>query len=278
MQPGLYEGIPADQYHADHEAISASGMKLLLAPSTPAHYRWAMDHGTKRTEDLDFGTVAHRVVLEGSEDGVHIVEYDSWRTADSQAQAEAARAEGKIPILEHKMEIVRAMAAQLREHPLAAALLSNGKPEVSAWFPDPVTGRTVRSRFDWMPDAGVRAQFILSDYKTAKSAAPRAFGRAVSDYKYHLSQEVYKAAVRALLGINDPKFLFIVQEKEPPYAVNVIELEPDAVKMGRELMRRAIDLFDHCTTTGNWPAYEGVQQAALPVYATYEHQEILDAA
>jgi hypothetical protein len=277
MKPGIVDGLDAKLYHAD-PALSNSGAKLLLPPSTPAHYRWAMDHPQPPKDEFDVGTIAHRLALEGHEDDVAVLDFPDRRTNDYRAAAKAARENGQIPILEKDMAEIRAMVAQLRQHPLASALLSNGKAEQSAFWNDPQTGAPLRARFDWLPEVNARGRFILSDYKTAKCAAPREFGDSAARYRYHMQRAFYTAAASVLLGIDDPAFLFIVQEKDAPYAVNVIELDSEAERMGRELMRRAIDLYAHCTETGNWPGYQGVASAVLPVWATYEHQEIFDAA
>lgn len=274
----LVPDLPNNEYHAD-PSLSASGAKLILPPSTPAHYRWAMDHPQPRTDALDVGTIAHRLTLEGHENDVAVLDFPDRRTNDYKAAAKAARENGQIPILEKDMMEIRAMNTKLRQHELATALLSDGKAEQSVFYTDPRTGAPLRARFDWLKDYTGTGLLLLSDYKTAASAAPNKFGRAAADYRYHMQQAFYTAAAVAL-GV-DPdaiRFLFIVQEKTAPYEVNIIELDPDATRMGRELMHRAVDLYAHCTETGHWPGYEGIASVALPTYATYEHQEILDAA
>lgn len=278
MTARIVDGLPNADYHRD-PALSASGAKLLLPPSTPAHYRWAMDHPQPYKDEFDFGAIAHRLCLEGHENDVAALDFPDRRTAAYKAAAAEARDKGQIPILEKDMAEIRAMAAQLRQHELAQALLSDGKPEQSVFHNDPATGAPLRARFDWLKDYTGNGLLLISDYKTAQSAAPGKFARAAHEYRYHMQQAFYTAAAVAL-GVEPDaiRFLFIVQEKTAPYAVNIIELDPDAARMGRELMRRAVDTYAACTEANRWPAYEGIASATFPVYATYEHQEILDAA
>src|SRR5207244_1704033 len=50
-------------------------------------------------------------------------------------------------------------------------------------------------------------------------------------------------------------FAFIVQEKEPPYIVTVIELPAELVDIGRARNQRALERFRDCTESGLWPGY-----------------------
>jgi len=53
--------------------------------------------------------------------------------------------------------------------------------------------------------------------------------------------------------------------------VNVIELIPDAVRIGRNRNSRAIDVYRACTETGDWPGYgDGLTEITLPAWATRE--------
>ena len=58
------------------------------------------------------------------------------------------------------------------------------------------------------------------------------------------------------LGLDDdPAFVFIFQEKNPPYLVNVVQLDDEAMEAGRQRMRIACEMFHGCTETGIWPGY-----------------------
>src|SRR5512135_3837265 len=103
-EPGIYD-LPADVYHADPVptgSLSSSGARLLLPPSTPAHFRWAREHPRPSTPAMDFGRAAHRIVLGVGEDLVE-VQADSWRTKAAQQAADEARAAGKTPLLTETM-------------------------------------------------------------------------------------------------------------------------------------------------------------------------------
>jgi hypothetical protein len=272
--PGVYD-VPEDTYHADpvpaHHggSLSVSGAKLLLPPSCPAIYQWARTHPT-HSDAFDFGHAAHKKVLGAGADIV-VIDADDWRGKAARDARDQARAEGKIPLLAKDDAISDAMAAKVREHPIASALLDpdHGKPEQSLFAQDEESGGVwLRGRLDWLPDPGP-GRMILCDYKTTADVGdPAAFGRAMGNYGYHAQAAWYLDLARALgLADDDAAFVFIVQSKQAPYLVSVIEPDAHALRVGREENRAAIELYAECTSTGIWPDFGGgVALASLPPY------------
>lgn len=279
-EPGIYDGISNDDYHADPVpggSLSVSGAKKLLSPSTPAHFKHSLTN--KEHKDVfDYGTAAHSIILEGDESGLVVVEASDWRTKAAQEAKCAAYAKGKTPLLTKDIEQVRDMAKVVQEHPIASKLFANGKAEQSAFWPDPNTGVWRRARFDWLPEIVQGRRLIIPDYKTAVSADPEKFSKHAADFRYHMQDPWYRDAILHLGLHNNVAFVFVVQEKTAPYAVNVIELSPKYVALGRDLNQRAIETYAHCVATDSWPAYQGVTQVDAPTYVEYETERILDNA
>jgi hypothetical protein len=264
--PGIHE-LTNDAYHAD-PALSASGAKLLVPPSTPALFRYRQDHPERRSI-FDFGSAAHKAVLQDDTATVEIIDAPDWKTKAAREQRDAAYAAGAIPLLVHESTQVDAMAEQIRAHPIARRLFApgSGKPEVSMFWQDDQTGQMLRSRLDWLPNPGASGRLIVPDYKTCHSAERDAFGKSAASFGYHLQAAWYLAGIRALGMDVDPAFVFVAQEKTPPYLVNVIELDMPAMEIGALLMRRAIDVFVECQKRDVWPGYaDEVQTVSLPVW------------
>lgn len=274
-EPGLYE-MTNDRYHADPVpggSLSSTGAKKLIA-KTPLHFKWDMDHPTRK-DVFDFGTVAHSLVLEGDESGVVVIDVAEKRGKVWTEPAAKAEAQGKIPLKTAEWEQVKAMAEQIRLHPEASFLLKDGKAEQSAfWQHD--TGVWLRARFDWLPNKRGHG-LMLSDYKTAASADPGKFARAAADYGYHQQAAFYCDAAKALGLSPDPVMLFVVQEKTAPYAVNVIELHEDDIHTGRALNEKAIRLYQQCKLTNTWPGYTMGEPVKLPKWADYDAEAKLGA-
>lgn len=263
---GFYSDIPEADYHADRESLSVSGAKTLL--KAPALFRYEQDHPTHR-DVFDIGSAAHALVL-GVGASLVCVYADSWRTKDAKQAREEARAVGEVALLEADYKRVHEMADALSSHTLAMQLLSDGKPEVSAYAVDEPTGVMRRCRFDWLTDA------YAVDYKTSQTANPAELGSIVARYGYH-QQAAWYSDVAADLGRPLDAFAFIFQMKEPPYLVSVIELDADAVSRGRDLNRRALEMFRDCRESGIWPGYQAPDtyaRVSLPRWAFYDNDHM----
>jgi len=280
-EPGIYD-IPADQYHADPVAggsLSSSGARQLLPPGCPARFRHDQDHGgDDHRPHFDLGHAAHRLVLGDGPDIIEI-EADNWRTNTAKEQRDEAYATGAVPLLTADYQTVIDMAAAIATHPVASALFApdRGKPEQTLVWRDDRTGIMRRSRIDWLPDVQPGRRLLVADYKTCHSADPEALSKASHQFGYHQQADWYLAGCRALgLADDTAAFVFVAQEKHPPYLVTVFELDHVAMRIGAARNRRAIDVYQHCHQTGEWPPYvDGVTQLALPRWAEIEEGEHL---
>jgi hypothetical protein len=115
---------------------------------------------------------------------------------------------------------------------------------------------------------------LIVDYKTANSVAPGAIRKAVHNYGYHQQDAWYIDAVRALDLLRDAVFLFVFQQKEPPYLITVAQLDAKATEIGRDLNRQALERFRDCQQSGVWPGYStDVELISLPGWAVRQHEE-----
>lgn len=247
--PSIVRGMPEADYFA-HPALSASGAKLLLqAPALFQHERT----NPRTSRAFDYGHAAHTKVLGvGAETRVIPDDILGANGATSTKAAKdfiaQARADGAVPIKPDEAARIDAMADQLSSHTLAMRLLSEGEPEVSLFAEHPA-GVAVRGRLDWL------GRRIVTDYKSTTCADPKWFARsAVPAYGYHVSAAHY-LDLAAANDLDVAGFAFIVQEKNPPHLVEVIELDAFALDRGAQLMHRAAEIFRDCTESGLWPGY-----------------------
>lgn len=268
----VYDEMPEATYHGDPVpggSLSASGAKQLLPPSCPARYQYDRLH-PKPKAAFDYGTAAHKLVL-GTGPEIVIVDAPDWRTKKAQQARDEAHERSAVPLLISAFGEVEQMAAALRAHPVASALLdtARGKPEQSLFWEDERAGIWRRARLDWLPDPRPDARIVIPDYKTAVSADPDAFRRAAANYRYHMQAAQYIDGVRALGLDDDPAFLFIVQEKAAPYLVHVIGLEDEAIEAGRARNAEAAEIWRDCTGAGYWPGYSDldITYISLPPWA-----------
>lgn len=265
--PGIYE-MTNEEYHSHRYALSSSGARTLISAS-PAHFRYEQDHSQPVKKIWDIGNAAHKLVL-GNGPVLREIEHETWNTNVAKAAVKKAREAGEIPLKPTEYQQVHDMAAALRRHPVASLLFDpeHGTPERSLFWRDEKTGVMRRARLDWLPNPRT-GRLIIPDYKTCVSAKPEKLERVIDDLGYHQQDDTYRSACHAL-GIADDSaaFVFVCQEKTPPYVITVIEVNAAARRIGAARNRRALETFAHCTATGHWPGYsDDVVPVALPGYA-----------
>lgn len=264
MKPQLVPNMSNRAYHA-HAALGSTSLKT-LATRTPAHWRWERDHPVHKAA-YDIGTAAHSLILEGDTSGVVIVDAPDWRTKAAKEAKDEAAATGKIALLEKEWAPIQAMHASVMSHPQARAALTGHKAEQSVFWEEEYLALKCR------PDAWQPGK--LWDLKTTIDASPNSFGKTAHNYGYHQSAAHYIDGVKALTGEELP-FGFILVEKTAPYLVSVVELDWEAIDLGRALNDRAKRIYRECADTGNWPGYPTAEPVSLPNYAVYETEDLLD--
>jgi len=261
--PGIYEGVSNSAYHAD-PALGSTSLKT-LATKTPAHYKYDQEH-PKTSDALDLGTAAHSLILEGDESGVKVIDVDDKRGAKWTVPADEARKAGKIPLVSKEWAQVKAMRDAVMAHPVARFLFANHLAEQSVFWEE--DGLTLKCRPDaWKPGT-------LIDLKTARDANPTTFGKTAHEYGYHQSAAQYIDGVKAATGEELP-FHFVLVEKTEPYLVSVVELDVEAINLGRQLNDRAKRIYRECVGSGNWPGYPSGELVSLPMWAIYQAEELL---
>jgi hypothetical protein len=240
------------------EGISASDIKWILPPRTPAHY-YAYKTGLIKREEtraLVLGTLCHLAVLEPEQlptaFAVRPAGLD-FRTKDGKAWRDA---QGDKPILdETEAAMLDGMSKSVAAHPAAAALLDGAQREVSL-FKEHRTGLKLKGRLDVLGDG------YVADVKTAEAGDVGGFASAVFRYNYHVQAAMYCQ----LAGVE--RFSFITVEKVAPFAVAVYDLSAKAIQVGLNSLNYALDTIALCEEAGEWPAYASeVQALDLPAWA-----------
>jgi hypothetical protein len=271
--PGVFSDFPEPEYHA-HWALSQSLAKHILAPGCPALVKHLRENGEKPKAVWEFGSAAHKRVL-GVGQEVRYLPFENLRTKKAQEEVAAARSAGAIPLLEEQRGVIEGMEQAIRDHPLASALLNPefGKPEQSLFAQDPETGTWLRSRLDWLRNPS-ESRLLLVDYKTTKCAHPAVFVKDVVNLGYHFQCTFYRR-MAILLGLDpNPAYLFVAQEKTPPYLVSVSQLPDELIEKGDQLNRQAIDLYADCLERDSWPGYdENVTVLETPGWYRYQLEQ-----
>lgn len=268
--PGLYLDVSHDDYHQDPVAggsISSSAARALMAPGCPAKYHYATQNGGRRpTRAMELGQAAHLKVL-GAGAGLALIDFDDYKKGAARVERDEARAAGLVPLLAREMETVDAMAAALLLDPIAAEAFApgSGTPEATIVWEDSDAGVWCRARIDWLRHVRPSTRVtIIPDYKTCVSADPEDLSKVMARLGYHQQADWYLEAVRSIDHPN-ARFLFICQEREPPYIVTAFEPDATALRIARDRNAYARYVWRTCRSNQHWPAYaDGIELLSLP--------------
>ena len=255
-------------YHADTRRISKTGLDYLTR--SPAHY-WERYLNPDRAEDeptpaMVFGSLFHTLVLEPEKYERRYVVAPALHK-NSNAYKEWAAAQSELEIINaDQLERAQKMATAIRNHVSAGASLKSGKAEQRYDFQEPITGALCRMKLDF--ETVIGEQTYLIDVKTSEDARVEAFGRSVVNYRYDVQAAFYMDGYTLATGVQPAAFVFVVIEKEPPYAVACYTVPNEVLQLGRTKYLRDLEVYQRCLETDVWNGYEASFQALeLPTWA-----------
>lgn len=245
--------------YRQHPAISRS--ELWKLKTTPEKFMWEKEHPTPPTPALLLGQATHKLILEPETFETEFAvapSLDRRTVAGREAYAVwAESAMGKTIITADMMEQARAMAGSVLDCKKARNLLQ-GVCEKSIFWKEQTTGEDCKCRLDCLNTS--LSKPVIVDVKTAADAGTEAFIRSAINHGYDFQSGMYTEGAESELG-ERPLFVFVVVEKEPPYAVNVLQAEEMFVLHGIDIFRELIGLYHECKETDNWYGYLGKQNA-----------------
>ncbi|MBF6254456.1 hypothetical protein [Nocardia farcinica] len=94
-EPGLYAGVPEAVYHGDRRSLSSSGARRLLEV-TPHRWRWEQDHPRPASDEMEWGSAVHTLVLGAGPPPVD-TGFDRWQwDCVDRARAAGLRVRAKV--------------------------------------------------------------------------------------------------------------------------------------------------------------------------------------
>jgi PDDEXK-like domain of unknown function (DUF3799) len=294
-KPGIYTDVPVADYFADpcpRPSLTQSVAKILIEKSPlhawHAHSRLNPDYFPDNSTSYDTGNVAHKLLLKRGKDIEVVDGYDDWRTKVAKERPEMALNAGKIAVLGRTMErasnMVTAARIQLEMHGLHS-LFDDRKGDaevVLAWQEGDIW---LRQMVDWLS----YDRTIFCDYKTTDmSVAAHGLGRMMVNAGWPIQAAMAERGLKALKLLDDlgqigheRRYLFVVQETEPPYCLNVVEMSDGAMTMGGKMLDMAVTIWRHCMANDRWPGYP--PEVVTPEYpgwaeSQWLEREVKDAA
>lgn len=266
---GIYEELDEDLYHA-HPFISKS--KLDVFNVTPYHYyrRFVKPSKTreKPSQSLARGSLIHLAVLEPARFLETVVMGPSEDARKKEFRDFKEYAEGKIVVKPSDYEMLIDIVQQIKANKTAYDVIRASKKEVSLFWMNEETQTPCRGRIDAL-DAG---RFILTDVKSTRSAEPRSFFNSMGEYRYHVQAAFYSDGIKKIFGLKeDPVFNFVAVETAWPYIVQVYEVDPAEIELGRAEYHENLRNLKKCYAENTWPGYgPEIMRAELPKWYDYK--------
>lgn len=260
---------PASEYYAD---TAIGGTALRDALRSPLHF-WARhldpERELKETPAMRLGTLAHLAILEPERwesETILAPSVDRRTKAGKEAwSAFLEEAAGKEIVSAEDAAIVESIAAAVRGHRGAGALLKGAATEVSLEWRDDATGMRCKGRMD-----AVAQHDVIIDVKTCQDASPKAFERAIANFGYHIQAAHYIDGYEAATGVRPRAYIWIAVESSAPHGVAVYAADAAMLEIGAEKRAMALEIIAECTEAGEWPGYPAeIQTISLPGWAAF---------
>lgn len=263
MKPRIEHDLSNNAYHAMPE-LSSTQIKDVLR--TPAHFyakHLAIDKKTHApTQTMLLGTVVHTLVLESDKFEAEYAISEKFDRRTKQGKLDAAAFDeansSKTVIDSDLYDQAKLMADSILKHPVARLLkLPAMIPEASIFYTDAETDLDCRIRPDYhLPPCEQFPHGLIVDLKTTDNASYNAFNRTIINFGYHISAAMYCDGFMQLYGTEEPPaFLWLIGERDAPYATVCYEPDFSTMQKGDEKKREALQTLAECMADNSWPAY-----------------------
>lgn len=231
-----------------YEAIAAlnySGMKHLMR--SPLHYMHYLNAPNVETKALRVGKMVHEAILQPdvfvkykpepevdkrTKEGKEILAY--WKESIKENEVVVSFDEYNFV-----MDIADSVSSSLESKGIKFEFAESVHAAQCS-----ITGVDLKCCIDAISHDG-----IIYDIKTTEDGGSQAFYRTCLNYKYYIQSYLY----RMISGCK--RFIFVVVEKEPPYAVSYYELGEEFDNKAKQEIDKAIQLYKICKDTGVWNGY-----------------------
>lgn len=280
MNKSNFSGVVAldiNDYHKDG-AISRSALMQFKRAPIFYHYKYLsgeyeddsdVEIITERNA-MQFGNLVHTAILEPHTMDSRYIAWPGLSRATKEGKALWAEVSASLtPGIQvahtSAMLLAQRMKIAFDAHHLAKDLLADAVIEHSVFWQDPVTKLHLKARPDIWQNG------YIADLKTANDASFDAFQRAVYTGGYHIQCAMQHRAIKEALGENIRNFLFIVIEKEPPFAIGIYQLDEESLQLGLSELDTLLDKMADCMRSNEWPSYNA-NFVGLPRWAINKQQ------
>ena len=263
MKNCFKEDMSAVDYHA-HEGLGSSCLKY--AQKSMAHFKAYINGNVKfkNQSALDIGKAAHAAILE--QDYGQYIQGPDVRRGTKAWHEFADKHPGKVILKPDEYGYIRDMFNSFYNHPKAPKIVSEGKSELSFFASDENRGLFYKARPDYYVQSG-NGDFIV-DYKTSDSASLHSFSSKIYNLGYDLQAAHYMEVVEQVTERPVQDYMWIVQEKEAPFAIRIYLADHALIERAKQRRSRLLDMIGEGFKTDEYPSYtEEILPIDIPNWA-----------
>lgn len=210
---------------------------------SPAHYKYALEHGVTETAAMRIGSAAHGALLGG---GRRFVLYDGVRKGREWESFRDAQQDGATILNRREWDLAHTVALAVKTTPECLPLFEGSQLEKTLRWD--IGGRACIGT----PDALSRSLMTLADLKVTADASPTKF-------PWHAARQGWLAQLAWYSDAIDPTHSLalhiVAAEVAPPHIVTVYRLTDQAIEMGRRHYRALFERLMVCEESDSWPGY-----------------------
>jgi PDDEXK-like uncharacterized protein DUF3799 len=237
---------------------------------SPAHYRHRLIEKRPDTDAMKRGRATHMAVFEPERFNAECVVWESRRAGKEWESFQQEHRGREVLTYDMHADAVTIGSAARRDQ-TAAKYLAKGQAEQTMLWSHPPDGIEAKGRVDFVTEDAI------VDLKTTRDASHMGFGSQAARLLYHAQAAYYVDGYKAVTGRLLP-YVIVAVEAAPPNVVQVYELPPDVLDLGRDIYLELLDTLARCRKQNDWPGYgDGVLTLQLPAWAQPFEEEDVEA-
>jgi len=273
MEPGIYHGIPFEEYKKI-DAFNYSKIRWIL--KSPKHFKYHLENPEPPSDAMVLGQLVDCLALSPGEFSSKFAVlpetyYDEKAKEDKKFNLNSTICKGikaaldnsgKIVVKNQQIAVAAEMVKSLMEHEKIKVAIEDSQHQVCIVWIDCDTGVKCKGLVDMLCPDGI------TDLKTAPDVSPKAFPFKVNSFLYHVQGAFYSDGLTANSnGIILPYQIAGV-ESDPPYCAAIYVVEENSLLTGREIYKYALKVYKDCVENNCWPGYsQFVEPLNIPPYA-----------
>ena len=288
MKPGIFNDIDINEYHAQKDWFSSSGLKM-AKKSLKLFYLFLQGYfDNDYKPQFSFGNAFELALLDPDnfnskvaiEDEIlnqiyinnpdvksprATTMYKDWFDLQIKNQKYIIKQDGK-----ESFRVIEEMLKSCYADTIIQRLIKGIEYNYSLCWIDKKTGLQLKTR----PDICKVKKNIIVNLKTTLDGSPEAFSRDLAkyDYPFQACMEIDGALSSGFMSSVD-NYYWLVVEKEPPFNATIYEFMPDDQKYCFDEYRYTLDLVAEAVKTNKFPGYSqrasnqyGILEAKIPLY------------